>query len=322
MEYRELYNGPIKLRHLVLIATIADQGSIVRAANNLYVTQPVVTRALRELEDILGVPLFDRGPRGVTPTVFGEAFLKDARAAIAHLHLAERHVAEMSDATVGSVTVGTHAAGANILLPQAIARLKADRPRVKVVVKEATWDRLVEGLVSGDVDLMVGRLSALGGPNEQDLEQTELYREPIRIVARDGHPALELEKPTLAELRDFAWILPAAQTALHRELEEAFSRQGAAPPAGQIECSGPLTVRALLLEGDFLAAMPQSLADREPGLRILGTELEGVGSSVGITSHSHYSPSPSARLMVEHLKAVARDINGSAMPAAASGRDK
>src|SRR5690554_4249934 len=92
MDTRSLLNGSLRLRHFVLATTIADHGSIVRAAEHLYVTQPVISRGLRELEEILGVPLFERGPRGVTPTLFADVFLKHARAILGHVQHATQHI--------------------------------------------------------------------------------------------------------------------------------------------------------------------------------------------------------------------------------------
>ncbi|NHI11864.1 LysR family transcriptional regulator [Streptomyces sp. KO7888] len=85
MEMPRLLDGRLKFRHLVLIDALSRQGSVVGAAGELHVTQPAATRSLHELEDILGVPLFERGPRGVTPTVFGEAFTRHAQALLLEL---------------------------------------------------------------------------------------------------------------------------------------------------------------------------------------------------------------------------------------------
>ena len=106
----------------------------------MHVTQPVVTRGLREVEEVLGVALFDRGARGVTPTMYGDVFVAHARAVIVQLRQAERQIDLLSRAELGAVTVGTHLAGSNLLLPRAIAALKEEHPRLTVIVREATPD--------------------------------------------------------------------------------------------------------------------------------------------------------------------------------------
>ena len=227
MDIRSLLNGPLKIRHLVLVLTIAEQGSIVGAARHLYITQPAVSRGLREVEEALGAPLFERGARGVRPTPFAEVFIDHARAVVGHLKQATQHIAELADATAGSVTVGTYVAGGNLLLPKAIALLKQQRPHVNIYVHEATPDRLTNGLVAGEIDVVVGRLTAQHGVPE--LQQAALYHEPFEVVARVGHPVLDLGPTTLADLRKYPWVMPVGQTALRGELERAFAR--AARPA-------------------------------------------------------------------------------------------
>lgn len=304
-----LLDGRLKLRHLVLAVTIAEQGSVVKAAEHLHITQPVVTRGLRDLERILGVELFDRGPRGVTPTVFGEAFLDHARAIIGHVRHIGQHVQELSDATIGTVTVGTHLAGSNILLPRAIAALKATRPRVTVIVRDATPDLLVAGLLAGDIDLAVGRLTSRHPPER--LQQVRLYEEPIRMVSRLDHPAHRRGVSRLEDLYAYPWIFPGEQTALRRELEELFERHRLDLPDDRIECTSPLTLRTLLVETDAIAALPFLIVDTDPQIGILPVPLERVTRTVGVTLPADRRPSPAVAMLLRHLYAVAADLRRS-----------
>jgi DNA-binding transcriptional LysR family regulator len=318
MDIRALLNGPLKLRHLVLVLTIAEQGSIVGAAKHLYVTQPVISRGLKEAEDVLGAPLFERGPRGVVPTAFAEVFIDHARAVVGHLQQATQHIAEVANATVGSVTVGTYVAGGNLLLPRAIALLKRQRPRVDVSVREATPDRLTNGLIAGDIDLVVGRLTPQYGVPE--LRQAALYHEPFEVVAREGHPALDAGPTTLADLRQYPWVMPASQTALRAELERAFARDRLKLPEEQVECSSPMTLRAIVAETDYLALQPYTVADADPLLRIVDTRIKGIGQTVGLSTLPDRAPSPAVALMVQCFEQVAIGIRKSIPVQVRAGR--
>lgn len=309
METRSLLNGPLKLRHLVLVLTIAEQGSIVGAAKHLYVTQPVISRGLREVEEVLGAPLFERGARGVRPTAFAEVFLGHARAVVGHLQQATQHIAELADATVGAVTIGTYVTGANLLVPKAIALLKQQRPQVSIYVREATPDRLANGLEAGDIDVVVGRLTPqLGTP---ELRQAALYHEPLEVVARAGHPVLDAGPMTLAELRNYPWVMPVAQTALRGELERAFTLERLELPEQQVECSSPMTLGAIVAETDFLALQPYTIAAANPLLRIVDARIKGIGQTVGVTTLPDRLPSPALALMLRCFEQVAIGIRKS-----------
>ncbi|QUQ65987.1 LysR substrate-binding domain-containing protein [Kutzneria sp. CA-103260] len=305
MDVNRLLDGRLKVRHLVLVVTVAEQGSLVGAAERLRVTQPVVTRGLRELEQILDVELFDRGPRGVTPNAYGRAFVDDARAIVAQIRQAGRHVAELSAGMVGTVVVGNHLSGANVLLPTAIARLKRQFPYVTVVVREATPDRLTEDLLTGDIDLVVGRLTPEA---DERTRRIRLYHEPVRVVVRAGHPALSLVDPELADLIDYPWVLPVPQTSLRGEVEQVFFRQGLGIPTNRVECTSLPTLRTLLIDADMIATLPALLAKDDPALAVLPVELPNVDRLVGLTLAVGRGQSPSLEAFVRHLEAVGAEI--------------
>lgn len=306
MDLPRLLDGRLKLRHLTLVDALSERGSLIRAAAQLRVTQPVLTRALRDLEEILGVSLYDRGPRGVTPTIYGTAFTAHARSVLAQLTQAGRHVAELAAAELGTVTVGCHLAGSNLLLPRAIVRLKAERPHVTVVIREASPEALLADLEAGRVDFIVGRITGLRG---RAFTQRRLYDEPVRLVARRGHPAGRLTRPTVADLIDYPWVLPGAETALRGELEQVLLRHDLALPANRIECTSILILRSLLVETDTIAALPMLIAGDDPALAILPVSLEPMSHTVGITQPAARRSSPSAQALLDHLDAVAATVH-------------
>lgn len=299
----DLLNGRLKLRHLVLVTTIAEQGGVARAAERLRLAQPAVTRGLREVERILGVELFVRGPRGVTPTVFGETFIEHARAALAELHRAGDRIAGLAGGAVGTVAVGTLLTATNVLLPRAIAALKAERPEITVVVREGTFDVLVPGLLDGETDMILGRLNPIEGRSR--LRQTSLYDEPSVLTARSGHPAGRAR--TLPELVDYPWILPLDETALRQELEQVFHGHGLPMPGNRVECTSIVTIRSLLVETDMLAVLPASVIRSDEQLAELPVPLASVRRSVGVTRPTG-AFTPAAEAMFTHLRRQAQTL--------------
>ncbi|GAA1965330.1 LysR substrate-binding domain-containing protein [Agromyces allii] len=299
MSTDRILDGRLKIRHLVLVTAIADEGTLVRAAESLHITQPVVTRGLREVEDLLGVPLFERLPRGVVPTQYGRPFIERARSVLAELRIAGEEVRLLQSGQLGTVTVGTHLAGSNLLLPRAIAGLKAEHPRLTVVVREGTPDTLQQLLLAGDLDLTVGRLSPTVPVR---LEQERLHQEPIRLVARAGHPVHTGSRTSLADLIAYPWIFPVAQTALRAELEAVFFHEGLPLPADRVECTSMLTLRNLLVSTDVIAALPMFIAVDDGELRILPTPLSSIRRSVGVTMPKDRAPSAAAAALLVHLR--------------------
>ena len=300
-----LLDGRLKLRHLVLVDVLTERGSVVSAAAALHVTQPVVTRGLHDLEAILGVSLYERGPRGITPNEFGLAFTDHARAVLAQLNQAARHIAELADATRGEVVVGTHLAGSNLLLPRAIANLKRGQPMLKVSVREAMPDALLVDLTAGRVDVVVGRL---GGPPAENFTREPLYEEHIRIVTGSHHPLTQRRRVRLEDLASYPWILPGRSTVLRDELEAYFARHGFEAGPDHVEATSFLTVRQLLIETDMVAALPGLVGSEDPRLRALPLSLDLVGHSVGITLATARQLSPAAGALVSSLRAVAADL--------------
>lgn len=307
MKIPRLLDGRLKLRHLSLVDALSRQGSVVGAAAELHLTQPAATRSLQELEDILGVTLYERRPRGVTPTVFGEAFTGHARAVLAQLAQAGRHVTELADADRGTVIVGTHLAGSNVLLPRAIAELKKARPYLTVVVREASPEALLLELEAGRIDFVVGRLTA---PSDERTVRHKLYDESVELVVGAAHPLAGRAGLRLTDLADLPWILPGAETALRREIEEFFARHGMPLPMNRVETTSFLTVRQLLLETDVVAVLPGLITRDDSRIVRLGVSLEPIGHSVGLTLSAARPLGPSVQALIHSLEETAAGMTG------------
>lgn len=270
---------------------------MVRAAERLHVAQPALSRGLAELEEILEVRLFDRTPRGVVPTEFGEAFTQHARNVLAQLGRAGSHLAELAAGRRGTVTVGTHLFGSNILLPQAITTFKAEAPEATVAVHLGTPDDLFADLRAGRADLVVGRLQPLLEVSRETA--TPLYEEPIALVARRDHPVHD-QPCSLASLMDKPWVVPVNGTVLRTELEALLARHGLGLPTNRVECTGYLTVHRLIVTTDAIGLLPALVVTEDPRMRPLAL-LPELSQTIGVTTVEGRSLPPSARLLVEHL---------------------
>ncbi len=302
----------VSIRQLRLVAEIAEGGSMVRAAEAVGLTQPAVTRAMRDLEGDLGVELFERGNRGVTPTIYGDALVRHAHRVLAQLAHAAAEIDDLAHGTGGRVAVGTLLAASAWLLPKAVARLRAERPRVIVDVVEGTHDRLQPMLLRGDIDMVVGRLSEFR--HRAGVHQEPIYREEVVILARPSHGLSRRRGPSLADLREADWILPPPETTLRRQLEKAFFDAGLDPPNCAVQSVSLLTNRQLLLDSNLIGAWPRGVAadDLAHGRLIaLPVRLDDILWPVGVSIRKHTRLSPAADALLCALRAVGRESVGS-----------
>ena len=298
-----------RLRHVELVAALYDSRSILKAARRLNLTQPTLTKALRDVEATLGVELFTRTNRGLEPTPYGEIFARHAKIVLAQLRHAAEELENLRAGYSGKVTVGTLLAASSSILPDAIALLKKERPGVAISVGVGTYDILVPSLLVGDLDMVLGRMPEQG--RSRALVYEDFYREPICLVVRRGHPLSRKRRLTLREMVNEAWLLPLPETTLRRQIERAFLDANATLPRNVIESVSILTNRALLRKSDCIGVMPYHVAldDVEQQLlAILPVKLKSIESPVGAILRAPGNLPPAASALLECLRIAARDV--------------
>jgi DNA-binding transcriptional LysR family regulator len=297
-----LLDGRLKFRHLLLVDAISRHGTLVMAADELLITQPAATRTLRELEQMLGVTLFERHARGLAPTPFSEAFSAHARAVLALVRQAERHIDELKEADRGQLVIGTHLAGAVALLPRAVAAIKERHPMLTVVVREGLPGMLLAELESGIVDLIVGRLTQ---PSDDTFTRIRLHDESIRLVVRKDHPLAGKALEDFTRLSEYPWILPSSETRLRAELESFFTRHGVNLPQNRVETTSYVAVRHLIAHTDAVAAVPEDILEGLAGVEVLDVAIDTAGQSLGVTVSATRSLTPAAHAMLTTLRELA-----------------
>lgn len=305
MQPAYLLSRQIKLRHMVVASTIAHRGSIREASAVLYLTQPAMSRSLRELERILGVQLFERGPKGMTVTPAGAPLITHMQLVTSEVGSLLRHADEIVNGGRGEVRVGTLLAGTADILPSAVFEVSRRFPHVRLAISEATPDRLHEDLMSGQVDFVVGRVAPLASMPGVDVEP--LYADEVHVVCTPGHRRSG-HRGGLAELVDDAWILPPRDTSLRHQIEAAFIRGCGRSPSQVIECVAPVPLRALVLRGEHLAVVPSGIFVEEferNALVVLQVDIEGTAVPVGIVTRSGGELPSSAHALIGALRDAA-----------------
>jgi DNA-binding transcriptional LysR family regulator len=296
----------LKLRQLKLITVVAEEGNILRGSQVLNIAQPAATKSIKELEEALGLKLFDRSSRGVTPTLYGKAMIKHAKLVLTQLRHASEELSSLEEGLNGRVHVGTLLAASPTLLPRALSILRERRPGIAVSVVEGTNDKLMPALRVGDLDIVLGRLPEYR--DREGLKQEVLYHEPVSVVVRAGHPLTEVKKLSFSDLADYPWILPPLETSLRRQIDKAFRDESIEPPSDVIESVSILANQSLLRSTDMVAAMPSQVASVQQGLTTLPISFESESGKVGATMREESELSPAAEFFMEILREVAEEI--------------
>ncbi|MFP4902897.1 LysR family transcriptional regulator, partial [Paraburkholderia sp. BR14261] len=178
----------LKTRQLLLVVALAEEGNIHRAAAALNMTQPAASKLLRELEDMLGAVLFERMPRGMRPTLYGDALIRHARAVLGSLDQAQEELSALKAGRLGHVAVGAITSPGVRVLPAAVAAVKRTHANLRVSVEIDASNVLLEHLAQDKLDVVLGRLSA--EHDKLQLRYEPLAGEPVCAVVRPGHPML------------------------------------------------------------------------------------------------------------------------------------
>lgn len=301
----------LKMRHVQLLAAIDEHRSIHKAAASLNMTQPAATKLLADLEGLLELHLFERSTRGLVPTPHGESLVRHARMILGTLDHARAELGAISDGAAGKIKIGVLLVVAPVLVPRALLRFKERHPTMTVLVQEGNLASLMPALHRGDLDLIVGRLTA--DFDSAGLHFELCYDEPMCVVVRSGHPLCEERSLHLAGLADRAWILPTPDTAFRQRVDAAFRQGGVEPPARLVESVSILTNKALLQGSDMLGVMPGNVArhyECAGELAVLAVDLPLPSGPVGIITRSAGATTLAQRDLLDALRGVSREIHG------------
>jgi DNA-binding transcriptional LysR family regulator len=308
----------LKPRQLMLLTALDDVGNINRAAQVLSITQPAASKLLKDLEDALGVPLFDRLPRGMRATVYGDSMVRHARMALASLGKAHDEIEALKAGSFGQVSVGAITSPGLVLLPPAVALLKREQPGLQVSLQIETSDVLMERLTQGKLDMLVSRL--FERHDKTGLRYEPLTEEPVCAVARPGHPLLGRTQLTLRDMADVCWIVPSAGSVLRHRFELMFQEQGLDAPTNVVETTALLFITRMLQQSDMVAVLATDVARyyAQHGLMApLPIQLDCTMDDFGLITRTDRLLSPAGEMMLQALKTCALTVYGKQLEHAA-----
>jgi LysR family transcriptional regulator of gallate degradation len=289
-------------RGLRVFVALTEQHHMPSVADGIGISQPAVSMAIRQLEDSVGLRLFERTARGMIPTEPGMALALRLKRALAETRHAIADIAALRGVTQGTVTVGALPLGRTRLLPESIAGVVAQHPGLRVATIEGSFETLAASLRAGDIDFILGALRP--GDYASDLSATPLADDALAIVARREHPWARRKRIAPADLTRARWVLPRVHTPNRTLFERALTARGLAAPDVVVETSDLAVLRGVLVNSDLVTAIsPRQLSYelRAGLLQVLPFPLEDTRRVIGITQRTDSVASPGAKILMEEI---------------------
>jgi DNA-binding transcriptional LysR family regulator len=236
---------------------VTKAGSISAGAQALAISQPAASKAIHRLEQELGVSLFARRARGVVLTRFGETLLRHAKLIETEWNFAQSELGAVRSGRTGHLRLGAGLYFGAALLPPAIGQLHARFPHLRVDLLVAANPRTVPSLLSGDLDIVVGRLP--GTPLPDFIETRRIADVRMCVLASAGHKLAGQKKITGKDLADHPWVVYQDDDETIASRETTFKRMGSPPPRILVESTSLTAIFQLLRAGPYLGFVARGL---------------------------------------------------------------
>lgn len=296
----------MEIRQLRYFVRIVDLGSLSKAAADLYVAQPALSKQIASLEAELKASLLVRSPRGVTPTEAGLVFYRQAQSLLRQLARVPDEVRSADASPSGVVAVGMPYSASNILAPALVAAVRERLPGIRLAITEEGSGYL-EGLLAGgrlDLSLLYER----DRPSPQ-IEERPLLLEELFVVTKTGGKG----DIALAEIAKLHFILPGPANSTRQVVEKAFAKAGARLELAA-EVDGPWTTKAMVAEGLGATILSRSALYPEKtltGLAVRRIVRPALTRAMNLCVRRGETLARAPAVVVEILFAVAGDLIGS-----------
>jgi DNA-binding transcriptional LysR family regulator len=315
MEFSDRIGRRMKLHDIHVFLAVVQAGSMGKAAALLNTTQSAISRSIADLENTMGVQLFDRSPKGIETTQYGRALLKRSIAVFDELKQSVRDIEFLADPTTGEISIACSSAIAFTFIPHVMERFVKKYPRVVLQFDEvasASATRNFPELRDRKYDLILtrGLLLPTKEQSSDDLNVETLFDDPLVIAAGiQSKWAARRRKIDLAELVNEPWIMQPPQTWNYQHLAEVFHARGLPMPKAGMETLSMPVITHFLASGQFIAAMPKSVVHFN-SLKVLPVDFPARPWPVNVVTLRNRTLSPVVARFIECAREVAKSIPG------------
>jgi DNA-binding transcriptional LysR family regulator len=311
MEWSQRIGRRIRLRDLHILLTVAQCRSMAKAADELAISKPVVSKVIADLEHALGVRLLERDRHGAEPTPYGAALLRRGIAVFDELREGVKDIEFLTDPTAGEVRVGCNLILATSFVSAVVDRLSRRFPRIAFNIVARPAETLHRELSERNVDLLIAR--KLGPLADERLGFERLFDEREVVAAGVQTRWARRRRIALADLMNEPWVLPPPDNVIGAVAMRAFRARGLDYPRTTVVSDSPHVRLGLVAGGRFLsifAASALRFPAPRPDIRILPVELPLARMPIGVVTLKNRLLSPVAQLFVETAREVAKPLAG------------
>jgi DNA-binding transcriptional LysR family regulator len=302
----------LRFRDLHVFFTVAQCGTMAKAAAQLGVSAPTVSEVIADLEAGLGVRLLDRGPQGIEPTVYGEAFRRRGLSAFDELKQGIRDIEFLADPTSGELRIGCEESIAAATLPPIIQRFSDQFPGVVLDVDESDLRTYPPRVRERGLDLAIARLRPdMNSDPFNELNVEVLFNDHLVVAAGIQTRWARRRTIDLTELASARWILSAPNTWNYQIVEEAFRARGLNMPKVSMKTLSVHLRANLVATGQFITAFPHSVLSLYASrfaLRVLPLELPARPWPVVILTLRHRTLTPVVERFIECAREVVKSL--------------
>lgn len=302
----------MNLQQLRALVAVAGTGSINAAARVVGVTQPVLSRTLRELEKSVGVTLLRRSARGAVLTEYGEALAARARLVDTELRKAREDLDQLRGVASGRISVACSPVPTMFVLPAAMALFRTQFPGIEVRVSEVVYPQVMQAFRDGAIDFAVGPMPPAGlGP---DFTVTRLFDVELVVVVKRGHPRASAR--SIAALGGEEWVVTGPAQGPGAVVADLFRRNDLAPPAQSIYLETVSSAVEMIRHTDLAGLLPAPVAAAAgDSLVVVPVRERCEPLRMGIAVPARAILTPAARALVSAIRATSSGWSSAATAA-------
>ena len=294
-------------------------GNFGEASEQQFITQSGLSRSINNLETRLGVQLFNRGPKGVTPTAFGEALVPHAELVINNAIKAAAAIQNIAQKRTGSVSIGVTLNYGYYFIPGLLCYLINQYPGISVDVHTGSFRETIDMLERGEVDLCFGLLDM--SYKKADIEVRELFTTRSIVVARPDHPLANLSNVTAEQLTQHEWVLVDGPGFQHAFEEHFNQRNCKVIPVQSVRTNSLALLQEILQRANHLTVLPEEIVAEDIENNLLAridAETPADYARAGLAINTNSNVTPAMEIVIELIEKKAASMYPSNDPESTS----